>query len=310
MIVGTRLGTPASLPALRHRQPLHDVPFTLAGADAIAGAWLVRASPRFTSPDGLFAGYAGVFLRDPESDQESPASPEVDEADRLRQLLHELRTPANAIQGFAEVIQQQLYGPTPHEYRALAAAIAGDGARMLAGFEEIDRLARLEAGALAVELGASDFAAIVAHQVEQLQQVLKPRTAGFEFDADAVGPAALDSGEAEALAWRLLATLAGTVGAGEWLQIELGEERGAVRLCCELPAQLGAEDDIFSASVRPASSAISAGMFGAGFALRLARAEARSAGGELARVDDWLILTLPLLTGADRPPSPQVDSAA
>ena len=58
-------------------------------------------------------------------------------------MLHELRTPVNAIQGFAEVIQQQLFGPTPHEYRALAAGIAGDAARILSAFEELDRLAGL-----------------------------------------------------------------------------------------------------------------------------------------------------------------------
>jgi hypothetical protein len=37
-------------------------------------------------------------------------------------------------------------------------------------------------------------------------------------------------------------------------------------------------------------------MFGAGFALRLARAEARAAGGDLIREAEALILTLPCLT--------------
>lgn len=45
-------------------------------------------------------------------------------------------------------------------------------------------------------------------------------------------------------------------------------------------------------------------MFGAGFALRLVRAEARAAGGDLEHVDERLRLTLPLLTAARGDPSP------
>jgi hypothetical protein len=44
-------------------------------------------------------------------------------------------------------------------------------------------------------------------------------------------------------------------------------------------------------------------MFGAGFALRLARAEARAAGGDLVRDDANLLLTLPRLTAAKAAPS-------
>ena len=145
-------------PAAAHADPLR-------GAEAIEGDWIVDAAPRFTRGDGRFHGYVGRFRR---------AIAAVDDraqrgADRLRQLLHELRTPVNAMQGYAEVIQQQVFGPTPHEYRALAASIAGDSARILAGFDELDRLARLETGALDLEAGESDFAAIVRAQVDQLQ---------------------------------------------------------------------------------------------------------------------------------------------
>jgi hypothetical protein len=56
-------------------------------------------------------------------------------------------------------------------------------------------------------------------------------------------------------------------------------------------------------------------MFGAGFALRLARAEARAAGGDLVRATDEtgdaLVLTLPRLTAAQANPSqPGMDAAA
>ena len=308
MVVGAVL-EPARASARAHRQPLRRERVELDGAPAIGGAWIVDAAPRFTEPGGHFYGYAGKFRR-PAAEPPAPAEPRNLEADRIRQLLHELRTPVNAIQGFAEVIQQQLFGPTPHEYRALAAGIASDAARMLAGFDELDRLARLEVGALELEAGTSDFAAIVAGLIGQLGEVLKPRTAGFDLalpSGERIVPMA--RGDAEALAWRLLATITGAVGAGEQLAIALEPAGEHLRLRCELPASLAARGEIFAAGPR-ASGAVSAGMFGAGFALRLARAEARAAGGNLAREDDWLVLSLPLLTAPAGEPSQREEAGA
>ena len=217
------------------------------------------------------------------------------------------------MQGYAEIIQQQMIGPVPHEYRAIAATIAGDAAHILAGFDELDRLARLETGALELDAGESDFAAIARRQVAQLQTVLSPRVARFDANlGEARAPLALDQSEAERLAWRLLATIAGAVAAGEGVSLTLESVGEQVELSVELPAALRQPKDVFAVEARGTAGALSAGIFGAGFSLRLARAEARAAGGELARVDDRLILSLPLLTTLERVPSPenQPDSAS
>jgi hypothetical protein len=222
----------------------------------------------------------------------------------MRQLLHELKTPVNAIQGFAEVIQQQLFGPTPHDYRALAATIAGDAARMLAGFDELDRLAKLESGALALDEGSADFARVIGGLATQLDEVLRSRGASFVLAGDAASCRVNLSGhEAEALGWRLLATITGATAAGEDVMLRIDCETGPLRLTCTLPASLAAQDDVFAAESRAGGGAVSAGMFGAGFALRLARAEARAAGGDLVRDDANLLLTLPRLTAAKAAPS-------
>jgi hypothetical protein len=141
--------------------------------------------------------------------------------------------------------------------------------------------------------------------VAQLGPVLAPRMASLEFDEAPVGPVfvPLEQDEAEALAWRLLATLAGACSAGEILTISLSGVGGMARLDCGLPVQLIAEDDIFSAHTRPATGGISAGLFGAGFSLRLARAEARGAQGDLSHDEDRVRLTLPLLTRSGGLPS-------
>jgi signal transduction histidine kinase len=302
MVVGAVLA-PLRASSRGNRQPLRGVAVELAGAPQIAGDWSVDAAPRFTEPGGHFYGYAGKFRRRTAAGSE--AAQHDDGSDRIRQLLHELRTPVNAIQGFAEVIQQQLFGPTPHEYRALAAGIAGDAARMLAGFDELDRLARLETGALEPLEGDCDFALLCRALAKQLEPVLAPRMSGFEIDIPtepAMVPLALREGEA--LAWRLLATLAAVTGTGETLQLTLRCEHGHLALTASVPAALADEEDLFAAAPRPSTGALSAGMFGAGFALRLARAEARAAGGDLEHTGDALRLTLPLLTAAGRDTSP------
>ena len=309
MVVGTALamrrdgndGEDELATALLHRRPVRGARVELGGAGAIAGDWIVDATPRFTRGDGRFYGYVGRFRR-------AVGAAEADRnagADRLRQLLHELRTPVNAMQGYAEVIQQQVFGPTPHEYRALAATIAGDSARILAGFDELDRLAKLETGALDLEAGASDIAAIARNQIKQLQSVLSPRVARFDATIHEVAALLpLAQQEAEMLAWRLLATLAGATAAGETITLDLKTEGDEVSLRAQLPASLAATEDLFSSEARSASSTVSSGIFGAGFSLRLARAEARAAKGDLVRQDKWLILSMPLLTPEGALPSP------
>ncbi len=318
MVIGTRLftahpggeDTPGSAGLARafaRRQPVTRAEIALAGAPAIAGDWIVDAEPRF-SEEGHFTGYFGRFRRVPDAAAPLPG-PEAHEADRIRQLLHELRTPVTAVQGYAEVIQQQLFGPAPHEYRALAAAIAADAARILAGFEELDRLARLETGAMRVEPGETDLAALLQRTAAQIDPVLEAQDAGFALRL-APGASllvAVDAEDAEALVWRLLASLAAAAAPGERIAVRsdplIGPGGALARIACTLPPRLAAQDNLFSATTRAGGSAISPGLFGTGFALRLARAEARAAGGALRREGDTLVLTLPLLTDIAALPS-------
>ena len=313
MVVGKRLVAPRRLGdesapsaiarAFARQQVIEHATMMLEGAPDICGEWIVDAHPRFSRSSGRFHGYVGRFRRP--APVIGPEQRRANEADRIRQLLHELRTPVNAMQGFAEVIQQQLFGPAPNEYRALAANIAGDAARILAGFDELERLAKLEGGSLQPEPGECDLVPIVRTMVEQLAQVLAPRMATLELEAPSHGPVlvSLEQGEAEALAWRLLATLAGACSAGEVLTISIALDGDQAVLDCGLPGQLIAEDDIFSARTRPATGGLSAGLFGAGFSLRLARAEAQAAGGKLVHEEDRVRLSLPHLTALDGLPS-------
>ncbi len=314
-------GAPAEL--IAHQQPIRAVATHLTGAPAISGAWQLDAIPQFDILGGRFVGYLGrlrrrapvnaAALAPPSQPGESPASdgqPTDSHADRLRQALHELRTPVNAIQGFAEIIQQQLFGPTPHEYRALAAVIAADAARMLAGFEELERLARIDSGAMELTAGTSDLADCVCGTLARLERHTSAHNIALELDGIARPlTLALAPIETERLCWRLLATLVAVAGHGESLSLRLTRKAGLARMSVSLPAALVAlidgegEAALFRAAVHPAQEGPSAGMFGTGFALRLARAEARVAGGGLTvereRDGATLCLYLPGLTQID-----------
>ena len=304
------LSLPSILPeelseAIERQLPLHGLAVTLEGGPAIEGEWILDAQPRFSSPDGRFLGYAGGFRRPLRA--EEPGN----QSDRLRQLLHELRTPVNAIQGFAEVIQQQVVGPVPHDYRALAAGIAGDSARMLAGFDDLERLSRLESGRLRPTGGDADLAAIFRQHLAQLLPLLQPRNAGFVATLGGVCRVDLARPEAELLSWRILATLGSAAAPSEKLALTLEHDQSSganmAQFVADLPASLNGSEDIFGARGKPLSVAISAGPFGPGFALRLARAEARAIGGSLRRENRRLILTPPALTPQEpaATPSPE-----
>jgi signal transduction histidine kinase len=287
----------ATLAAMRGHQPVRDGRLVIEGAPAIAGEWRVDAAPQFLAGGG-FAGYCGRLRRPPRPLRE-PAPDRARQADLIRQLLHELRTPVNAIQGFAEVIQQQVLGPAPSEYRALSAAIAMDAARILGGFDELDRMARLETGDLTLDAGSSDLAEQLDQAVQRLEGVLRPRTARIAISGTeraCIVPLAPD--DTAQLAWRVLGTIAGALSPGEVADVFLRRQDGRAMTLIQLPASLEEHDDLFApVSAAGEKRGVSSGMFGPAFSLRLARAEANSAGGDLVRQGELLILSLPLLTG-------------
>ena len=298
-------GTKPLARALRQLQPLRAIRLSLDGAPAIAGDWQVDAAPWFEAPGGRLSGWRGRFRRPPKIATEAPAA-SSGEADRIRQLLHELRTPINAIQGYAEAMQQGLFGPIGHEYRAMSASIAADAARILGGFEELERLARLDTRAIELEAGECDLAEVIAATVARLQPHTAARDSGFDLQlGEEPAPVPLARIEAERMVWRVLAALAAAAAPGERLRLCLRAHGGEIRFKVQLPAALvsRSDADLFRASTITADSALSAGNFGGGFALRLAAAEARAAGGNLERRGDHLRLALTGLTTAALPHS-------
>ncbi|MGX7894890.1 sensor histidine kinase [Tsuneonella sp. HG222] len=296
-LVLTRPGTvdAATGRAMARRQPVRGGSVDLPGTRAVAGEWRLDAAPRFAKGTGAFRGYQGR-LRRPATATTQPDPGGA--GDRMRQVLHELRTPVNAVQGFAEIIQQQLFAPVPNAYRALAAAIGVDAAKLLAGFDEIDRMVRLEGGAEDLSPDGSNLRLMLDRTLRRLEGVMRPRSARMRLltsgDSFAVR---LGEEDAALLVWRLLATLAGSLAPGELVELSLRGGGQVVELVFELPLSLAQAGDVFATAAPSQSAAVTAGMFGSGFTLRLARAEALAAGGSLDVNGETLVLRLPALTG-------------
>jgi len=276
---------------VRSRVPVQGGRLEIEGPEHLAGAWQVDAIPLFADRGGRFTGYIGRFRRTAKDVAARPAN------DQLRQLLHELRTPINAVQGFAELIQQQIFGPTPHEYRGLAAAIAADAARILGGFEDIDRLIKLETAQVDPDAGSADIGDAFRRMVAQLETVVAPREVRLKVDLPAepllVGIEAI---ELERMLWRALAVIGSAAQPGERLRFSLARDGDSCLVSMKLPASLADLDDdrLFAPDSKSAPLPGSA-MLGSGFALRLAAAEARGARGRLVRHGEYLRLHLPLL---------------
>lgn len=284
--------------AMRQHQLLNNAALSIDAAPAISGAWRIDAEPLFTPDGGHFTGYCGRMRRPLIVDASANPAAVDGPHDRMRQVLHELRTPVNAIQGFAEVIQQQIFGPAPNAYRALAAGVAVDAAKLLAAFEEVDRLTRLESGALDLSDGEGDLREALSETIQRLQGVLRPRNAGIDLVVSGSPfTTALAGDELLTLVWRILATLAGAMAPSERIELRLAGDGATISLECDLPAAIAAQPDPFASLPAERAPTLSAGMFGSGFSLRLARAEVQASGGRFEIGPLMLALTLPHLTG-------------
>src|ERR1041384_3306893 len=116
---------------------------TVAGDGLVSGEWRISGVPAFEPNDGRFAGYRGIALREAPS-AEDPESPEfLADPDSLRELVHEIKTPLNAIIGFAEIIDGQYLGPADRRYPERASDIVGEARSLLGAIDDLDFAAKI-----------------------------------------------------------------------------------------------------------------------------------------------------------------------
>lgn len=284
--------------AFRRRASFANARLVVEGHSDAAGQWRISGVPVFDRASGRFTGYRGTARR-PRADEmaESTREGRNPGSDALRQLVHELRTPANAIAGFAEMIESQLLGPVPQPYRAHAAAIRNQTHDLLGAIDDIDMAARIESDALDLRPADVPVAPLLARIAEDLAPLARLRGAALEIDSGADGiTIAGDDRAVERLIARLMATLVSSGSQGERIAVtSRGEGDRTVLLSFDRPRALGAyaEEKLLTIDDEVESEREGAPLLGTGFALRLARNLAIELGGTLTIGEDRLTLRLP-----------------
>jgi signal transduction histidine kinase len=287
--------------AFRRRAAFANARLVVTGTSDAAGDWRITAVPAFDPATGRFTGYRGSARRPRADEQASPAAKPGLPPDSLRQLVHELRTPTNAIAGFAEMIETQLLGPVPDPYRARAAAIRDQARDLLAAIDDLDLAARIEAKALDLRAGCVALKPLLDRVAADLEPLASLRGTEVAIDDSlAQLEVAGDDRAVERLIGRLLAALVAAGGRGERIGIVARREDDAIAIRFDRPTALtdGIGDALFAIDDDDAGGE-GAPLLGTGFALRLVRNLAAELGGSLTLAEDRLTLRLPAALSAD-----------
>ena len=276
--------------ALRARAAFRDARLEVAGGSSAGGSWRLAGMPRFDRATGRFVGMAGIARR---PRREENAQPGATASDSLRQLVHELRTPANAIAGFSELIGTALLGPVLPVYRERAQLIHGQAAGLIAAIDDLDTAARLEGDVLDVRSHSADVAPLLARTVAELQPLAADRRAVLTADDGPAVWAHVDDRATARLIDRLLTAVLASAEPGERLRAQVAAKTRGVRIHVTRPRALrmGADDALLAIDVEAGGEG--GPLLGTGFTLRLVRNLATALGGSLVIAPDRLTLRLP-----------------
>lgn len=281
--------------AFTMRAPFRDAEMTVAGEGLVAGSWRISGLPAFDPTDGRFAGYRGIALRDsaPVRARREPIGDILADPDSVRELVHEIKTPLNAIIGFAEIIDGQYLGPADHRYRERAREIVSQARLLLAAIDDLDFAARIHSGA--GQSSGVDFAQLLGRSGGSLGQLAAAR--GIELElarTSASGVAMLEPEIAERLLLRFASAVIERAEPGEHLLISAAQDDSRCRISLTRPAGLRETPDALLFDSVSGSTGDKEGFrLSPEFSLRLVRGLARVAGGDLVTTPASLVLVFP-----------------
>jgi hypothetical protein len=273
------------------RAPFRDATLTVSGEGPAAGEWKLSGVPAFEPMDGRFAGYRGVAVRSGETapDETEAARPEDLDENALRELVHELKTPLNAIIGFAEIIDGQYLGPAETVYRDRAAEIVSQGRLLLSAIEDLDIAAQLRSSSASAD-GSTDLNALLTALLPDFRDRAGRRGAHFEVALSrSPAIATLDKAVLERLIRRFCSALIDVAEPRERLSASIDCDVGQCLVSLNRPEAMRAisESQLFGREGE------SKDVLASGFSLKLARGIAQTAGGDLRVTGDKLALVLP-----------------
>ncbi len=280
--------------AFARRAPFRDAEMKVGGEGLVAGAWKISGLPAFDPTDGRFAGYRGIAQRDsaPPARSENAADVLTD-PDSLRELVHEIKTPLNAIIGFAEIIQGQYLGPADHRYRERAGEIVAQARLLLGAIDDLDFAAKIHSSAGGVR--RVDFARLLESLRDTIGEAAAEQNVEIELvtrPGDCI--AALEPEIADRLIGRFAEAVIDQAAPGEQLRISVERGESDCRVAISRPAAFRNLPDglLFDGAIM-ADAGPEASGYSAGFSLRLVRGLARIGGGDLVTSPTSLTLVFP-----------------
>ncbi|WP_019515037.1 sensor histidine kinase [Sphingomonas sp. Mn802worker] len=287
--------------AFRKRAAFSDARLVVAGNSPLGGDWRIAGVPVFEQSSGRFMGYRGSARRprieeDAARTRPAPATTiDARGADGLRRLVHELRTPTNAIAGFSELIERELLGPVPETYRERAAVIRSQVSGLIGAIEDLDMAARIEAAALDLRADVIALQPLLAQVADDLAPLAARRGATLLLPEAVDARVAADPIAVERLLSRLTATMLSASAAGEALRVTVSTDAAElIHISIDRPAAFVGRDDLRLLHLDDqGDDSDGAPLLGVGFALRLVRNLASQLGGHLLLEPTQLTVALP-----------------
>lgn len=279
--------------AFAMRAPFRDSALTVPGDGLVAGEWKISGVPAFDPADGRFRGYRGIALRDlpPPAERDLPSEILTD-PDSLRELVHEVKTPLNAIIGFAEIIDGQYLGPADRRYRERAGDIVSQAHLLLGAIDDLDFAAKIHSATMA-DGRRANLGEQLASLSGPLRELAAKRGTELEFAGHTRMPeCAVEPELADRLLYRLAAGVIEQAVAGERLRLAVEANGETSRFSISRPAALKGMTD--AQLFDPRTETAETTPVGVGFSLRLVRGLARIANGDLIATPAGITLLLPL----------------
>ncbi|NUQ18410.1 MAG: HAMP domain-containing histidine kinase [Sphingomonas sp.] len=257
------------------RAPFRDAKLCLAGDGPLSGDWKISGVPAFEPADGRFAGYRGIALREQEETVlPGPAASLLSDPDSVRELVHEIKTPLNAIMGFAEIIEGQYLGPADRRYRERAQEIVRQARLLLTAIDDLDFAAMIHTSSAGEERRAN-LGALVERMIPGLREIARAR--GVEIDGSRTTrdtSAATEPELADRLIFRMCSAVIEHAQPSEHLRLTVERAGDRSRVTMTTPAAISgvSDEQLFRGDIAHEH----------GFPLRLVRGLARLAGADLA----------------------------
>ena len=290
--------------AFRRRSGFQNGRFTILGG-VMAGEWRLSATPYFDRHSGRFEGFRGQARR-PYLHEVAHGHPAADMAvaglspDSLRQLVHELRTPLNAILGFAEIIEQEMFGPAGTQYKDMAGKIVADAQHLLVAFDDLELAAKISERDRNKGSGTVDPTLLLTQMTARFRDMAGRR---IEIDIAPQLPLMLvEAVQGERMIQHLFRTLVSVSLPDEVVRgtcrYQADGPSGRVVLSLGRPASLAGKDesDLLDPSYDQDGQWPDGPLLGLGFSLRLIRSLASACGGGLDIAADHFLLTIPATT--------------